>query len=88
MAGIQIALGMSNKSGTPYLRSQWEALLYLQVSGERVRLFGLDAPEKMQSCTDRVGRPYACGEHDVTTGTEMVHAWFSLLATRSQSLDV
>ena len=62
-------------------------MLYLQVSGERIRLFGLDAPEKTQSCSDRGGRPYACGEQDVTTGTEIVHACFSLLATRSQSLD-
>lgn len=33
----------------------------LQVSGEKIRLFGLDAPEKAQSCSDQGGRPYACG---------------------------
>ena len=34
----------------------------LQVGGEKIRLFGLDAPESKQSCNDSKGHPYACGE--------------------------
>ena len=33
-----------------------------QVAGERVRLFGLDAPEKAQICQDKHGKGYQCGE--------------------------
>ena len=33
----------------------------LEISGERVRLFGIDAPEHDQRCTDAAGRPWACG---------------------------
>ena len=31
------------------------------VGGERVRLFGIDAPEVAQSCRDGAGKPWACG---------------------------
>ncbi|MBM3530547.1 MAG: thermonuclease family protein [Alphaproteobacteria bacterium] len=34
----------------------------LEVSGRRVRLFGIDAPEARQDCRDGRGRVYACGE--------------------------
>lgn len=33
----------------------------LDVAGERIRLYGIDAPEYRQSCNDLAGRPYACG---------------------------
>ena len=33
----------------------------LDVDGERVRLFGIDAPERRQFCEDADGRRYACG---------------------------
>lgn len=33
----------------------------LEISGERVRLFGIDAPEHDQRCTDAAGRPWVCG---------------------------
>jgi endonuclease YncB( thermonuclease family) len=33
----------------------------LEVAGERVRLFGIDAPEGRQTCRDAAGRPYGCG---------------------------
>jgi hypothetical protein len=28
---------------------------------DKIRLYGVDAPEKTQSCNDSSGRPYACG---------------------------
>lgn len=28
---------------------------------DKIRLYGVDAPEKTQSCNDGSGRPYACG---------------------------
>ncbi|MCX7313444.1 MAG: thermonuclease family protein [Alphaproteobacteria bacterium] len=33
----------------------------LEVSGHRIRLFGVDAPESRQDCRDAQGRSYACG---------------------------
>lgn len=33
----------------------------LEVAGERVRLYGIDAQETDQICTDGEGRPWACG---------------------------
>ena len=33
----------------------------LEVSGHRIRLFGIDAPESVQDCRDQRGRSYACG---------------------------
>lgn len=32
------------------------------VSGERIRLHGIDAPEGNQTCLDRAGRRWSCGE--------------------------
>ena len=34
----------------------------LRVNGIRVRLRGIDAPERGQSCHDAKGKPYACGK--------------------------
>jgi hypothetical protein len=36
----------------------------LEVAGERLRLFGVDAPESKQLCTARSGKQYACGVHE------------------------
>ncbi len=33
----------------------------LIVQGERVRLWGMDAPELGQTCTSQFGKPYRCG---------------------------
>ncbi len=33
----------------------------LEIHGERIRLFGIDAPEARQTCT-REGRPWPCGQ--------------------------
>jgi endonuclease YncB( thermonuclease family) len=33
----------------------------LEIAGERIRLFGIDAPESRQECRDAGGRPYPCG---------------------------
>ncbi|MBK5947541.1 succinoglycan biosynthesis protein [Rhodobacter veldkampii DSM 11550] len=35
----------------------------LEVAGERVRLFGIDAPEAGQACRDAAGRRWDCGAH-------------------------
>jgi len=34
----------------------------LQIANEKIRLFGVDAPETKQSCQDSKGHPYDCGE--------------------------
>lgn len=33
----------------------------LEIHGQRIRLWGVDAPEGRQSCTDAQGAAYACG---------------------------
>jgi endonuclease YncB( thermonuclease family) len=33
----------------------------LDLAGEQIRLFGIDAPESRQFCRDGAGRPYRCG---------------------------
>jgi endonuclease YncB( thermonuclease family) len=33
----------------------------IELAGEQIRLFGIDAPEGRQVCRDGAGRPYRCG---------------------------
>jgi endonuclease YncB( thermonuclease family) len=33
----------------------------IEIAGERLRLFGIDAPESRQECRDAAGESYACG---------------------------
>lgn len=44
----------------------------LEVAGERVRLWGVDAPERDQSCEDAAGRPYACGQRAKVALSDLV----------------
>ena len=34
----------------------------IEISGERIRLAGIDAPESKQPCIDSKNRPYRCGK--------------------------
>src|SRR5215213_11969999 len=34
----------------------------LEIRGERIRLFGIDAPESGQTCLDAKGQRYRCGK--------------------------
>jgi endonuclease YncB( thermonuclease family) len=34
----------------------------IEIHGIRIRLFGIDAPESRQLCTDRSGQQYRCGQ--------------------------
>lgn len=34
----------------------------VELHGERIRLFGIDAPESSQLCEDASGQPYRCGQ--------------------------
>lgn len=34
----------------------------IEIHGERIRLFGIDAPESGQFCADNSGRKYRCGQ--------------------------
>jgi endonuclease YncB( thermonuclease family) len=44
----------------------------LDVAGERVRLWGVDAPERDQSCEDADGGPYACGRQAAVALSDLV----------------
>ncbi|MGE5267075.1 MAG: thermonuclease family protein [Deltaproteobacteria bacterium] len=39
----------------------------IEVSGTRIRLEGIDAPERGQECSDRLQQPYDCGAAAVRT---------------------
>lgn len=34
----------------------------LEIHGQRIRLYGIDAPESRQLCDDPAGKPYRCGQ--------------------------
>ena len=34
----------------------------IEIRGQRIRLFGIDAPESRQTCTDQKGATYRCGQ--------------------------
>jgi endonuclease YncB( thermonuclease family) len=34
----------------------------IEIHGQRIRLFGIDAPEGRQLCEDARGKPYRCGQ--------------------------
>lgn len=34
----------------------------IDIHGQRFRLFGIDAPESKQLCSDAAGKPYRCGQ--------------------------
>jgi endonuclease YncB( thermonuclease family) len=34
----------------------------IEIRGQRIRLFGIDAPESRQTCTDAQGAGYRCGQ--------------------------
>jgi len=55
----------SSSSSPPPVEVQGEARVVdgdtLSIGRERIRLYGVDAPESKQTCTDAGGRPYACG---------------------------
>jgi len=33
----------------------------IKIKGQRIRIFGIDAPETKQSCVDRIGQEWTCG---------------------------
>ncbi len=52
----------------------------LELQGQRVRIWGVDAPESDQTCTSQFGRPYDCGaratEHlTAFIGNRAVECW-------------
>jgi len=44
----------------------------LEVAGERIRLFGIDAPEGRQQCRDANGQDYACGREAARILTALI----------------
>jgi endonuclease YncB( thermonuclease family) len=46
----------------------------IRLAGQRVRLVGIDAPEREQSCTDASGEAWACGEVARTAMTKLLAA--------------
>lgn len=44
----------------------------LRIGDERIRLFGIDAPELSQRCTDKSGKTWACGRWSKAQMTALV----------------
>ncbi len=44
----------------------------IEVRGERIRLFGIDAPEAAQLCRDSGGKPYRCGARAANALADMI----------------
>jgi endonuclease YncB( thermonuclease family) len=44
----------------------------LRIGGTRIRLHGIDAPERAQSCAGADGRPYACGAAATAALTRLI----------------
>ena len=44
----------------------------IELSGERVRLHGIDAPERRQTCVDGNGNSYPCGERATEALREII----------------
>ena len=43
----------------------------IELAGQRVRLWGIDAPERQQSCQGRAGETYACGRDAAAVMAEL-----------------
>jgi hypothetical protein len=52
----------------------------LEVAGERVRFFGMDAPESKQLCTTSGGEEYLCGAPSSQPLPVTRHRWFRVTA--------
>lgn len=46
----------------------------IEISGQRIRFNGIDAPESAQRCNDASGRPYACGRKSANALNEFLAA--------------
>ena len=46
----------------------------LKLDGVEIRLYGIDAPESRQICTDRAGNPYPCGRQSARALRRLVGA--------------
>ena len=47
----------------------------LEIGGQRIRLFGVDAPEKDQTCKNSVGQSYQCGVLAWAHLVELTKGW-------------
>lgn len=90
IVAIAAAAGYSGKFGRPWRAERTPAPIgmpltgrakiidgdSLELLGERIRLFGIDAPESRQTCRDARGESYACGR-------EAARALSALIAGRA-----
>ena len=44
----------------------------IEIAGERIRLHGIDAPESKQTCADKAGREWRCGQDATFALAEMI----------------
>jgi endonuclease YncB( thermonuclease family) len=61
---ILIVLALPAEAGVPALVGRASVVDgdTIEISGTRIRLHGIDAPESTQTCKDAVGKEYRCGQ--------------------------
>jgi endonuclease YncB( thermonuclease family) len=47
----------------------------IEIKGQRIRLFGIDAPEGGQTCQDSDGQEYRCGQRAALALDEEIASW-------------
>jgi endonuclease YncB( thermonuclease family) len=64
LLGLVIAMGFPSLAAQKILAGRASVLDgdTIEIRGERIRLFGIDAPESGQMCLDAKGQSYRCGQ--------------------------
>lgn len=57
----------------------------IDIHGQRFRLFGIDAPESKQLCSDAAGKPYRCGQVAANALSDLI--WRQTVTCEKEDVD-
>lgn len=73
---IILAFNLSTLAKTPHIEGRAQVIdgdtIAVEGTNERIRLYGIDAPEGKQSCDDEKGDRYLCGSKSAEALAEMI----------------